>query len=280
MNRSEFRARVANGLLLDGATGSNLMAAGKPRGIPSEDWVLENPHALHALQRAYVEAGSDIVYAPTFTATRAYRDDDIVALNRRLVEVCREGVGDSCLIGGDVTTVTRPDYEYGEMLDIYREQMEALCEAGVDAIAIETMMALPETMAALEAARSCGDIAVLCSFSVSADGGLYFGGNVFEAAQALEELGADAVGVNCSAGPDQLESVIRNLRATVSIPIIAKPNAGMPVIDDLGNAIYPMRPADFGVRMKRLLDAGATIVGGCCGTTPAHIASLREVLRP
>ena len=153
MNRSEFRARVANGFLLDGATGSNLMAAGKPRGIPSEDWVLENPHALHALQRAYVEAGSDIVYAPTFTATRAYRDDDVVTLNRRLVEICREGVGDSCLIGGDVTTVTRPDYEYAEMLDIYREQIEALCEAGCDAIVIETMMALPETMAALEAAR-------------------------------------------------------------------------------------------------------------------------------
>ena len=102
--------------------------------------------------------------------------------------------------------------------------------------------------------------------------------DVTKAKKELEALGADAVGVNCSAGPDQLESVVRNLCKAISLPVIVKPNAGMPEIDENGNAHYPMRPADFGVRMRRLLDAGASIVGGCCGTTPAHIASLREVL--
>ena len=152
-------------------------------------------------------------------------------------------------------------------------------EAGVDAIAIETMMGLPETTAALEAARAVCDLPVLCTFSVSSDGMLYFGGSVLEAAQTLEALGADAVGVNCSSGPDQLESVIRNLREAVEVPIVAKPNAGMPVIDDEGRAVYPMEPAAFGESMKKLIAAGASIVGGCCGTTPDHIAALHAALR-
>ena len=278
MKRETFRALAEQGLILDGATGSNLMAAGMPRGVSSEDWVLEHPEVLQDLQRRYVAAGSQIVYAPTFTASRIYRKAPVAELNLRLVAVTRAAAGEA-FVAGDVTTVGRPEIPYEEMLENYREQIEALAEAGVDAIAIETMMGLPETTAALEAARAVCDLPVLCTFSVSSDGMLYFGGSVLEAAQTLEALGADAVGVNCSFGPDQLESVIRNLREAVSLPIVAKPNAGMPIIDDEGHAVYPMGAGAFGESMKRLIAAGASIAGGCCGTTPEHIAALRAVLR-
>ncbi len=277
MTREEFRARARRGLLLDGANGSNLMAAGMPRGVSTEDWVLEHPDVFQTLQRCFAAAGSELVYAPTFTGNRVYRKGPVAELNRRLVAVSRAAVG-ALPVAGDVTTVGRPDLPYEEMLDIYGEQIGALCEAGVDAIVIETMMGQQECLAALEVARSCCELPVLCSFSVSADGMLYFGGSVLETARDLEALGADAVGVNCSCGPDQLVSVVRNLRDAVSLPIIAKPNAGMPVIDEkTGQAVYPMGPEAFARSMRALMEAGATVVGGCCGTTPEHIAALRQV---
>lgn len=278
MDRETFRQLAAKGLLLDGATGSNLMAAGLPRGMSTEHWVLEHPEVLQNLQRQYVEAGSQMIYAPTFTASRVYQKEPVFELNQKLVALSKAVAGDA-LVAGDVTTVTRPDMPYEEMLENYREQIDALVKAGCDAIVIETMMALPETTAALEAARELCDLPVLCSFSVSSDGMLYFGGSVYEAAQTLEALGADAVGINCSAGPDQLESVVRMLRESTDLPIIAKPNAGMPFIDDQGVAVYPMEPEEFGRSMKKLLDTGASIVGGCCGTTPRHIAALAKTLR-
>lgn len=278
MKREEFRTMVSRGLILDGATGSNLMAAGMPRGVSAEHWVLEHPEVLQNLQRRYVDAGSQIVYAPTFTASRFYHKEPVAELNRRLVALSKASAG-AALVAGDVTTVGRPDVSYEEMLDGYREQIAALVDAGCDLLVIETMMAQAETMAALEAARELCDLPVMCTFSVSSDGMLYFGGSVYEAAPALEALGADAVGVNCSAGPDQMEAVIRSLRKTVEIPIIAKPNAGMPVINERGEAVYPMTAENFGISMIKLRQAGASILGGCCGTTPDHIAALTRCIR-
>jgi len=273
MKREDFKALAQQGLILDGATGSNLMAAGLPRGASAEHWVLEHPDVLQELQRRYVAAGSQIVYAPTFTASRFYQKEPVAELNRRLVAISREAAG-TAFVAGDVTTVGRPDLSYEDMLAGYREQIGALVDAGCDLIVIETMMAIPETTAALEAARDLCDLPVMCTFSVSSDGMLYFGGSVLEAAPTLEALGADAVGVNCSSGPDQLETVIRSLRESVEIPVIAKPNAGLPVIDGSGNAVYPMEAEAFGQSMVKLRKAGASVLGGCCGTTPEHIAAL------
>lgn len=278
MKREDFRKLTEAGLILDGATGSNLMAAGMPRGVCAEHWVLEHPAVLQDLQRRYVEAGSQVVYAPTFTASRFYLQEPVADLNRRLVALCRESAG-TALVAGDITTVGRPDVPYEQMLEGYREQIEVLAGEGCDLLVIETMMGQPETMAALEAARSVCDLPVMCSFSVSSDGMLYFGGSVYEAAPALEALGADAVGINCSAGPDQLESVIRSLKECIELPVIAKPNAGLPVINEKGEAVYPMTAEDFGRSMKKLRLAGASVLGGCCGTTPAHIAALTRAIR-
>lgn len=143
---------------------------------------------------------------------------------------------------------------------------------------IETMMGLEETMAALEACKMTCDLPVMCTFSVTSDGMLYFGGSIYDAAPQLEGFGADAVGINCSCGPDQMVTVVRSLADTLHVPVIAKPNAGMPVIDDHGNAVYSMPPEEFGEHMKALYEAGATILGGCCGTDPSYIAAIRKYI--
>lgn len=289
MTKQEFHELAARGpVILDGATGSSLRAAGMPVGVSSELWVLEHPEALLALQRAYVEAGSMILCAPTFSANRLSLrnfglEERVAELNRRLVALSREAAGGKALVAGDVSTLGRPlepvgDMPYGTAYDIYREQMEALAEAGADLIAMETLMGADEAVAALDAAAEL-DLPVWCSFSAEADGSLMFGGNVWEAAAMLEELGAVAVGVNCSVGPNQLESVIRAVREAVSVPVIAKPNAGLPVMDEQGQAHYSMGPEEFGRHMRVLKNAGAGVLGGCCGTTPDYIRELVSAVR-
>ena len=285
MTRSEFAARLAQGpLLLDGATGSNLMKAGMPKGVCAETWILDHPQAILDLQRAYVAAGSQVLLAPTFTAGRMYLsqhglEGELKELNRRLVALSREAAQGKAWVAGDMTTMGRADVPYETMLEYYHEQAQALAEAGVDLILCETLMGHDEAMAALEGCRmAAAELPDCCSFSVTADGMLYFGGSVYEAAPQVAEFGADAVGINCSVGPDQLESVVRALRESLTVPVIAKPNAGMPEIDDQGNAHYSMHAADFGRHMAALHRAGASILGGCCGTEPPYIAALKAAL--
>lgn len=290
MNRTEFQSWTKKHIrLMDGATGSNLMKAGMPRGVCTEQWVLEHPDAILALQSAYKAAGSDMVYAPTFCANRIALSgyglqDDVSRMNRELVALSKKAVGSGVLVAGDMTTTGKPaDPEdsdgYQQLLDAYREQAEALISAGADLIGVETMMGVNECIAAIEAIRSLGDIAVICTLSVQSDGKCYFDGSVFEAAEILEALGADAIGVNCSTGPDQLESVIRTLKNTCTLPIIAKPNAGMPKISDSGEAVYSMESGEFAQHIERLVEAGASLIGGCCGTTPEFIEALRGLKR-
>lgn len=290
MNRTEFQSWTKHHIrLMDGATGSNLMKAGMPRGVCTEQWVLEHPDAILALQSAYKAAGSDMVYAPTFCANRIALSgyglqDDVSRMNRELVALSKKAVGSGVLVAGDMTTTGKPaDPEdsdgYQQLLDAYREQAEALISGGADLIGVETMMGVNECVAAIEAIRSLGDIAVICTLSVQSDGKCYFDGSVFEAAEILEALGADAIGVNCSTGPDQLESVIRTLKNTCTLPIIAKPNAGMPKISDSGKAVYSMESGEFAQHMERLVEAGASLIGGCCGTTPEFIEALRGLKR-
>ena len=285
MTREDVRALTEQGtVLMDGATGSNLMKAGMPRGTCTEQWVCGHRDVLIGLQRAYKEAGSQIVIAPTFTANRISLaghglEQEIVRINRELTAMSREAVGQDVLVAGDLTTIGNTQGEYELLLDVYKEQIQILCGGGVDLIIAETMLGLEETMAALEACRQVCDLPIICSLTVEADGSLFFGGNVYEAAQALAEMGADAVGINCSVGPDQLEAVVRGIRAGVSVPVLAKPNAGMPAIDEKGEAVYSMGPDEFAAHMERLVEAGAGIIGGCCGTTPEYIRKTAERIR-
>ena len=290
MTGTEFRSWCARRVrLLDGATGSSLRAAGMPAGVCAETWILEHPQPLQALQRGYAAAGSEIVLAPTFGANRALLgahglERCTADYNRRLIALTREAVGDRVLIAGDMTTTGQPvlpddDAAYARLLDIYTEQARAILDAGVDLFFVETMMGLTECMAAMEAIRALTDTAIVCTMSVQSDGRCYFDGSVYDAAQMLPELGADAVGVNCSSGPDQLESVVRMLCAEASVPVAAKPNAGLPEIRDDGTAVYDMTPEAFAARMSALVSCGAQLVGGCCGTTPEHIRALHDAIR-
>lgn len=286
MTREEFQKLTQDVVLLDGATGSNLMAAGMPRGICTEAWIMEHKEVLQNLQKAYVEAGSQIVYAPTFGGNRYSLElhglqDKLAEMNHALVNISREAVGHKVYVAGDITTTGKMmepagDFTYEMAYETYCEQIKVLEDAGVDLIAAETMINIEETLAALDAAASVSSLPVMCTMTVEADGSIFSGGNAVEAAIALEGAGAVAVGINCSVGPDQLVSVVRNIKENVSIPVIAKPNAGMPTIDDQGNAIYSMDAKSFAEHMKVLIENGASVVGGCCGTTPEFI---REISR-
>lgn len=288
MTKEQFQGLTQKIFLLDGATGSNLMAAGMPRGICAEKWILEHKDVLQKLQQAYVKAGSHAVYAPTFGGNRfSLRlhgiESEIRELNEALVALSRDAVGPDILVAGDITTTGRMmepagDLTYEAAFEAYMEQIQILDNAGVDFIAAETMINIEETLAALDATNSVCSLPVLCTMTVEADGSIFSGGNAVEAAIALESAGAAAVGVNCSVGPDQLVSVIRNIKENVSIPVVAKPNAGMPFIDDQGNARYDMTAREFAEHMKTLVESGASIIGGCCGTTPEYIAETAKIL--
>ena len=289
MTKQEFLARAADHvLLLDGATGSNLRKVGMPVGISSEEWVLKNPEVLKELQRTYVEAGSEIVYAPTFGANRISLmnfglEKQVTEMNRRLLAISKEAVGACALVAGDLTTTgkllePRGDLSYETLYQIYQEQIKALADAGADLLVAETMLSVDETVAALDAAQSVCDLPVMCTLSLEADGTALYGGNAVEAVMTLQEMGAAAVGLNCSVGPDQLEAVVANMKKVAQVPIIAKPNAGMPVINEKGEASYSMNAQDFARYTRKLVEAGAGIVGGCCGTTPEYIRELARVL--
>lgn len=290
MTRQEFLEKAKDHvILLDGATGSNLRKAGMPVGISSEEWVLKNPGVLQELQRAYVEAGSEIVYAPTFAANRISLknfglEKKVTEINSRLVKISKDAVGNHALVAGDLTTTgqllePRGDLSYEMLYQAYQEQIKALADAGADLLVAETMLSVDETVVALDAAQSVCDLPVMCTLSLEADGTAMYGGNAVEAVVTLQEMGAAAVGLNCSVGPDQLEAVVANMKTVAQVPIIAKPNAGMPVINELGEALYDMNARDFALHTKKLVELGAGIVGGCCGTTPEYIRCLAKLLR-
>lgn len=288
MTREEFdRLTAAGPVLLDGATGSVLRTRGLPVGISTELWILEHPEVLQGLQREYAEAGSQIIYAPTFAANRiSLRNfnlqERVGELNPRLVKLTKDAVGDKVLVAGDVTTTGQlmepnGDMTYTELYDTYKEQIRYLVDAGVDLLVAETMLGVDETVVVLDAAQAVCDLPVMCSLTVESDGTAMYGGNALEAVLTLQEMGASAVGLNCSVGPDQLESVVANMKAVAKVPIIAKPNAGLPVMNDKGEAIYSMDSDTFASYMKKLVDLGAGIVGGCCGTTPEYIRKLSDM---
>ena len=288
MTKEEFRKLTENILLLDGATGSNLMASGMPRGICTETWVIEHKDVIQDLQKSYIQAGSQVIYAPTFGGNRMNLmkhdlADHIEEINRTLVGYSKELAGNGVYVAGDITTsgsfiTSDGDYTYDDAFKMYQEQIRLLADAGIDLIAAETMINIEETLAAVDAASSVCDLPIMCTMTVEADGSIFSGGNAVEAAVSLEAAGADAVGINCSVGPDQLVSVVRNIKENVSIPVIAKPNAGMPTINENGQAVYSMKADEFASYMKVLIDNGASVVGGCCGTTPAFIKALHDTI--
>ena len=289
MTKQEFAALTAENMIyLDGATGSNLMKAGMPAGVCPEQWILEHPQVMRKLQESYVEAGSNILYAPTFTANRIKLaeyglEDKLYEMTEKLVSISRQAGGERAYVAGDITMtgeqlspMGRLDFE--ELVTVYKEQIDALVKAGVDMLIVETMMSLQETRAALIAAKETCELPVMVTMTFEGDGRTLFGTDALTAAVVLESLGADAIGANCSTGPAAMSGIIKAMADAVSIPVIAKPNAGLPFVDKDGNTCYDMDAATFAEEMKLLADAGASILGGCCGTTPEYINSIKTNL--
>ncbi len=281
--QNKFGERI---VFLDGATGSNLAMRGMPSGVCPEAWILEHEDVLIQLQKEYVEAGADIVYAPTFGGNRIKLaeyglEDKLQEMNHRLVSLTRQAVGDKALVAGDLTMTGKQLYPVGtmqfeELVQVYKEQICVLAEAGCDLLVIETMMSLQETRAAVIAAKETCDLPVMATLSFEGDGKTLYGTDALTAALVLEGLGVDAVGVNCSTGPEQMVKLVTDMRKHITIPVIAKPNAGMPHLDENGKTVYSMTPEEFAQKCIALIEAGAGILGGCCGTTPAHIKALYD----
>ncbi len=275
-------------LLLDGATGSNLQKMGMPRGCSTELWILEHPQALQDLQKQYVEAGSQVLYAPTFQAQpialeKAGLEAQTEAINEKLVKLTRS-ISGGALVAGNLTTLAAFTESFNEenfplQVDNYRRQIKGLLAGGADLLAAETLLYPLEAEAILTAAELEGARAVMYSFTMQPDGSLFSGRPAGPVLRELEQAGAAAVGFNCVAADSQTPGLVSRLRRYVRGPLLCKPNAGNPLIGDDGIPVYPMGPENFGKILKDCRESGASILGGCCGTTPEHIRAVREAIR-
>lgn len=287
MTKQEWKQLVSGKVLyLDGAMGSNLIKRGMPQGVCPEKWIIENRDIVVGLQREYVEAGTNILYAPTFTANRPKLQeyglqDSLVDINKQLVAISKEAASGKAFVAGDITMTgvqLKPmgAMDFEELVDIYKEQAKALLEGGVDLFVVETMMSLQETRAAVIAIKEVCDLPILATMTFEKDGRSLFGTDARTAAVVLSSLGVDAVGANCSTGPVHMAEVIAAMASVTDIPIIAKPNAGIPRLNEAGETVYDNTPDNFANEMEVLVKAGATVLGGCCGTSPEYIDSLHK----
>ncbi len=287
MTRTDLRELAGQRFLqLDGATGTELAKHGMPVGVCPEAWILEHPEAITAVQQAYAVAGADIVYAPTFGANPLKLaefglENKTAGMNRALAELSRKALPEK-LIFGDIAPTGQLLEPFGTLafdkaVELYKIQIAALLEGGVDGFAIETMMDLQEARAALIAVRELCDLPAIVTMTFEPGGRSLTGTHPVSALVTLQALGADAFGCNCSTGPQEMAEIIRMLKPYARIPLVAKPNAGIPHLID-GRTVFDLDPAGFADAAETLLSAGANLVGGCCGTTPAHLASLHRKL--
>ena len=274
-------------LLLDGATGSELLRRGMPAGSCAEAWVLQHPEVLLELQRAYVSAGAEVLLAPTFGANAVRLEEHglpgkVEEYNLRLVELSRQAAGGKVLVAGDLAPTGKfiepfGEYTFEKLVDVYTEQAAALEKAGVDLFLAETTMTMPEARAAVLAIRSVSERPVLVSFTCDENGRTLSGTDVLAALIVMQGMGVSAFGLNCSSGPDRMLEQIRRLSPYARVPLLAKPNAGLPEMVD-GRAVYHCPPEEFASYTRALAEAGVRVFGGCCGTTPAHIAALKAAV--
>lgn len=278
-------------VMLDGATGSNLMSCGMPVGVCTEQWILDNPKHLIKLQREYIKSGSNIILAPTFTANRIKLaeyglEDKVDEINYRLVQLSKQAVeleGHRGYVAGDLTMTGKQlkpigSLDLDELIDVYKEQAISLYKAGVDLFLVETMMSLAEARAALIAIKEVCDLPVMVSLTFNEDGKTLFGSTPEASVVVLQSLGADAVGINCSTGPKEMKALVKSMLDYAKVPIFAKPNNGKPELID-GKTGYRMTPEEFAELARDLVDLGVSAVGGCCGTTPKHISALKALIR-
>ena len=274
-------------MILDGATGTELYKRGMPHGVCTEQWVLEHPEAILDLQRKYVQAGTQVLIAPTFGANRVnlgrhHIENKVEEYNKQLIALSRQAADGKALVAADLTGVglfIPPFGETGfeELVDIYTQQARACEEAGCDLFLIETQTSLPEARAAVLAVKSVSDKPVWVTFTVDENGRTMMGTDVLAAMIVMQGMGVAAFGLNCSTGPETMLEQLERLTPYAAVPLIAKPNAGLPETVD-GKTVYRCSPVEFTSHVQAMADAGVRIFGGCCGTAPEHIAALKQAV--
>jgi len=275
--------------LADGATGTMLQSMGLEPGRSPEVWLFERPDGVRSLHRLYLDAGSDLILTNTFGATR-FRlareglEDRVVELNRRAAELAREVVGDRAFVVGDMGPTGQLLRPFGplspeEVCEAYSEQTAGLAAGGVDLLLIETMSDVGEARAAIEGARRVTELPLFCTFSFDTHGRTMMGVRPKQVAREFGPL-VTGVGANCGRDPAEYAGFLQDMRQAAPETILwAKPNAGLPRIGGDGQVVYDAEPQLLGQLTRQLVEAGAQIVGGCCGTTPAHIAAMATTLR-
>lgn len=274
--------------ILDGATGTELQKRGFTGSMSAEEWTLQNPEAIVEIQRGYVEAGSNVVYSPTFGGNRVKLEShglfNVTAdYNIRLAALSKKAADGKAFVAGDIAPTGQFIYPLGDMsfeelVEVYTEQAAALENAGVDLFVIETMMTLSDARAAVLAVKSVSDKPIFVSFTCDDNGRTLSSTDVCAAITVMQGMGVSAFGLNCSAGPEQMLVQLKRLSDYARVPLIAKPNAGFPEIID-GKTVYNCPPQDFVAHVKELAECGVGIFGGCCGTEKGHIAALKEALK-
>lgn len=279
---------LSDGMLLvsDGAMGTMLQQKGLPPGECPEAWNLLDPDIVMAIHRAYVQAGAQLLTTNTFGGNRlrlaAYGQEAyLFEINRRAVELAREAAGEHAAVMASVGPTGELLEPFGDLseqqaFEAFSEQITALREGGADTVILETYMALEEIVIALRAARQIG-MKVIASMSFGVGERTMMGVTPEQAATALVQEGALVVGANCSTGAQEMVPVIRRMRDVVSVPLIAQPNAGMPTLVD-GKPMYTQLPEEMAVFASQFVEAGARIVGSCCGSTPDFTRAIANVL--
>ncbi|HSJ52434.1 MAG TPA: homocysteine S-methyltransferase family protein [Anaerolineae bacterium] len=282
------RLRAGAVLLADGATGTMLQDKGLEAGRAPESLIFERPDAVRELHQGYVAAGTDILLTCTFGGTRFRLQADgldkrVVEVNRRAAELAREVAGESVLVAGDMGPTGELLAPLGrvtseEVAAAYAEQAEGLTQGGADFLLIETMSDLGEARAAVEGARRASSLPVILTFSFDTHGRTMMGLRPAQAAREMAPL-VEGLGANCGRDPAEYPEILAAMRTAAPAAILwAKPNAGLPrLVDDL--VVYDALPSDMAEVAVQLRQSGARVVGGCCGTTPQHIAAMARALK-
>ncbi len=275
-------------LLLDGATGTALQQHGMPSGICPELYALQNPDALRDIQQQYINAGSRALYTFTMGAN-SYKlkefglEQEACRINTELAAITAKVAGSRAFVGGDLSSTGSfiaplGDLEFEQVVDIYKEQARALADGGADFIVIETMIDIQETRAAVIAAKETCSLPVVASMTFDAQGRTLTGTSPAAAAITLISAGADLIGLNCSTGPKEMVALVAAMKSVASVPLLVKPNAGMPHIEN-GRTVFDLSCEEFRNYVKPLCEAGANLIGGCCGTNPDYIRAIAEEIK-
>lgn len=283
-------SRLKSGpVVADGAMGTMLQAAGLPAGTPPERWVMENSDAVCEVHRAYVEAGAELILTCTLGGTRVRLERDgladrVTEVNQRAVEIARQTAAGRAYVAGDIGPLGELLAPLGKLtyelaVELFAEQVAALAEAGADVLYIETMSDLNEVRAAVEAAQQAGSgTPIFATLSFDRFGRTNMGVRPEQAAETLLALGVDAFGANCGATLEMTAGAVARMHEVAPhAPLIAKPNAGKPRMEGW-EVVYDATPEDMAEYARRFVALGARVVGGCCGSTPAHVRAIAQAL--